>query len=71
MQDAETYRLKALACAKLLDEVDSESSREYLRHMEKSYLLLARNAEWLTQTDAFLREQYRRMYSDPVSERAN
>lgn len=34
--------------------------------MERSYLLLARNAEWLHKTTAYLREEHRRLWSAPL-----
>lgn len=60
VHDAETYRMKALACAKLVDEVESGAKRDHLLNLQRSYQLLARNAEWLANTDEFLRDQYRR-----------
>lgn len=49
------YRRKAKAFAELVNKVEKEATRDYLRHMERSYTLLARNADWLQDTEHFLK----------------
>lgn len=57
MNDAETYRTRALEFSKQAQRSTIPAERDHLLQMERSYLLLAKNAEWLERTDVFLREQ--------------
>lgn len=61
--DAECYRRKAQECAEQIEHEQSDGVRDHLKRLRNSYLLLARNAEWLADTDSFLRGQYRKMLS--------
>lgn len=63
MQDVEGLRVKAGEFSRQAREAPSPTERERLLRMEYSYLLLAKNAEWLRETESFLREQRRRLWS--------
>ena len=54
--EAQAYRLKALEYVQLAKEAKAPGVREHLLRMGRSCLLIAKNAEWLESTDAFLRE---------------
>lgn len=65
MDDSERYRLKAVENSKQAEATSEPSRREHLLRMERSYRLLARNAEWLHRTGAFLREERKRLWTAP------
>ena len=54
--EAQAYRSKALEYVQLAKEAKVPRVREHLLRMGRSCLLIAKNAEWLESTDAFLRE---------------
>ncbi len=65
MEEAERFRLKAIEFSKEAEKASAPSYREHLLHMERSYRLLARNAEWLHRTTAYLRDERKRLWSSP------
>ncbi len=66
MEDAKRYRLKALEASKQAEATGEPGRRDHLRRMERSYLLLARNAEWLHKASDYLREERKRRWSAPL-----
>jgi hypothetical protein len=56
LSEAQVYRSKALEYAQLAKQASTPRVREHLLRMGQSCLLIAKNAEWLESTDAFLRE---------------
>jgi hypothetical protein len=57
VSESSAYRLKAAQYNRLAEQAGTREARERMLRMERSYLLLAKNAEWLQDTDAFLRRQ--------------
>jgi hypothetical protein len=57
VSESSAYRSKAAQYNQLAREAGTREARERMLRMERSYLLLAKNAEWLQDTDDFLRRQ--------------
>jgi hypothetical protein len=57
VSESSAYRSKAAQYHELAQQAGTREARERMLRMERSYLLLAKNAEWLQDTDAFLRRQ--------------
>ena len=57
--DADTHRSRQLEFSRLAETANSPREREYYLRMARTSELLAKNAEWVRSTDAFL-DQWRR-----------
>jgi hypothetical protein len=69
MSDVDQYRAKAEEYSRMLKEATTPEMRERLSRMEESYRLLARNAEWLIATAAFVTEMRARPLRPPIGRR--
>jgi hypothetical protein len=69
MSDADEYRAKAEEYSQMLREAKTPEMRERLSRMEESYRLLARNAEWISSTAAFVTEMRARPLRPPIGRR--
>jgi hypothetical protein len=60
MPESKDYLVKAEEYARLATAADTDDQREKLLRMERSYRLLARNADWITATGAFIKDMRER-----------
>jgi hypothetical protein len=55
-ESSDDYRAKAEEYSRLAREAETDEARDRFARMEHSYRLLAKNAEWISATGAFIKE---------------